>query len=134
MTATDIGSQIFVFGSNLAGRHGKGAALDARKHYGAIYGQGEGLQGRSYAIPTKGISPGYKQPMPVLPLHQIEWHVIRFIAFARSRPDLLFNVTRIGCGEAGYKDEQIGPMFFDAPSNCILPSEWQRMRFFGQAA
>jgi len=119
--------QIFTFGSNLAGRHGKGAAEHALKHHGAIYGQGEGLQGNSYAIPTKGLAPSRYEPMPVLPLHQIEWHVIRFLAFAREHPEMTFHVTRIGCGLAGYADEQIAPFFKDAPENCQLPEEWRRV-------
>lgn len=117
---------IFVFGSNLRGAHSKGAALDARKKHGAIYGQGEGLQGLSYGIPTKD------ERIQTLPLHRIEWHVIRFIDFARSRPDLRFHVTRVGCGLAGYSDEQMAPFFFDAPDNCFLPIDWQYLRYAGQ--
>lgn len=113
---------IFVFGSNLAGRHGKGAALFAKEHHGAIYGQGEGLQGRSYAIPTKENGPG--KSLVILPLKRIEWHVIRFLLFAQENPDMTFHVTRIGCGLAGYRDDQIAPFFEHAPANCILPEEW----------
>lgn len=111
-------TEIFVFGSNLAGRHGKGAALFARENHGAIYGQGEGLQGQSYAIPTKD------EQLKTLPLGRIFWHVMRFKSFALSRPDLTFNVTRIGCGLAGYRDSDIAPLFEGAPSNCRLPEEW----------
>jgi len=106
---------IFVFGSNLAGRHGKGAALYARQYHGAIYGQGVGLQGSSYAIPTKDAQ------IRTLPLNQIQQHVDDFNTFAASRPDLTFQVTPIGCGLAGYKPDQIAPMFKGAPTNCILP-------------
>ena len=109
---------VFVFGSNLAGRHGKGAALFARCWRGAIYGQGIGLQGNSYAIPTKN------ERLRTLPLYAIKQHVDTFLEFARSRPDLTFQVTRIGCGLAGYTDAQIKPMFEDAPLNCNLPPEW----------
>ncbi len=112
-------SEIFVFGSNLAGRHGKGAALHARKHHGAIYGQGVGLQGESYAIPTKD------ERLQTLPLDAIEAHVYWFLVFARERPDLTFRLTPIGCGLAGYKPEQIGPMFRDAHSNVIIPDEFK---------
>ena len=112
---------IFVFGSNLAGRHGKGAALTARQRYGAVYGQGEGLQGRSYAIPTKDYQ------LKSLPLTSIENHVKVFLDFARSRPHWIFNVTRIGCGLAGYSDWQIAPMFREAPKNCILPIDWHHV-------
>ena len=111
-------TQIFVFGSNLAGRHGKGAALWARKHRGAIYGQGEGLQGTSYAIPTKD------QRLNPLSLNQIKKHVDKFVEFAKLHPELDFLLTRIGCGLAGYTDSQIAPMFSDTPPNCILPDEW----------
>lgn len=111
-------TQIFVFGSNLAGRHGKGAALWARKHRGAIYGQGEGLQGTSYAIPTKD------QRLKPLALDQIKQHVDKFVEFAKLHPELDFLLTRVGCGLAGYTDSQIAPMFSDVPPNCILPEEW----------
>ena len=109
---------VFVFGSNLAGRHGKGAALTARERYGAIYGQGVGRQGNSYAIPTKD------HDLKPLPLDRIEHYVKEFVAYAHIHPDELFLVTRVGCGLAGYTDAQIGPMFADAPSNCELPVEW----------
>ena len=117
------GDTIFVFGSNLAGRHGKGAALFAKENHGAIYGQGEGLQGNSYAIPTKENGPG--KTLITLSLDRIEWHVVTFILFAQENPDLTFQVTRIGCGLAGYRDDQIAPFFEYAPANCILPEEWK---------
>lgn len=109
--------EIFVFGSNLAGRHGKGAALFARQNHGAIYGQGIGLQGSSYAIPTKDSN------IRTLPLDDIERHVYIFLEFAKSHPEMIFNITRIGCGLAGYKDYQIAPMFKNATSNCNLSKE-----------
>lgn len=114
--------RIFVFGSNLAGRHGKGAALYAKQHHGAIYGLGEGVQGDSYAIPTKDFS------LKSLPLSEIAKHVKKFVAFARTNWDLTFDVTRVGCGLAGYSDDQIGPFFKSAPSNCKLPAEWETYR------
>lgn len=113
--------RIFVFGSNLAGRHGKGAALTARRDYLAEYGVGQGRTGNSYAIPTKGYS------MEVLPLSAIECYVSRFIDYAKQHPELTFNVTRVGCGLAGYKDEQIAPFFADAPENCVLPEGWREL-------
>jgi hypothetical protein len=79
---------------------------------------GEGLQGSSYAIPTKD------ERIRTLPLDEVKKGVDRFLAFARNRPDLTFFVTRIGCGLAGYRDEQIGPMFAGAPANCELPDGW----------
>lgn len=112
---------VFVFGSNLAGRHGKGAALFAREARGAVYGRGIGFQGNSYAIPTKDHYLG------VLPLWRIEHYVEDFIIFAEDYPELNFEVTRIGCGYAGYHDYQIAPMFREAPSNCFLPKGWRGM-------
>lgn len=116
------GGAVFVFGSNTAGRHGKGAALFARQQRGAIYGQGEGLQGNSYAIPTKGQLPD--RTLVPLSLPEIRKHVQRFLAFAASRPDLQFEVTPIGCGLSSYAPEEIGPMFRGAPVNCRLPAEF----------
>jgi len=112
---------IFVFGSNLAGRHGKGAALYARQYHGAIYGRGVGLQGASYAIPTKDHN------IKTLSLHTIENHVRDFKEFAKNHPEMTFQVTRIGCGLAGYTDSVISPMFINAPANCILPIEWKHI-------
>lgn len=108
---------IFVFGSNLAGRHGKGAALFARQKCGATYGQGEGLQGDSYAIPTKDAQ------LRTLPLSEVQKHVETFLDFARQF-NAIFTVTRIGCGLAGYQDADIAPMFAAAQPNCILPDGW----------
>src|SRR5690606_31746914 len=108
---------IFVFGSNLAGRHGKGAALYARQNHGAIYGCGSGPQGNSYAIPTKTGN------LDILPLWFIQQEVEKFIEYANQHPELEFQLTPIGCGLAGYKPEQIAPMFKHAPSNVIIPKE-----------
>lgn len=96
---------IFVFGSNLAGRHGKGAALTAKQKYGAIQGQGYGLQGQSFAIPTKD------ECLRTLPIHRIQQYVDRFIAFTVGTPELKFNITPIGCGLAGYAPKDIAPLF-----------------------
>jgi hypothetical protein len=109
---------VFVFGSNLAGRHGKGAALWARQHRGAIYGQGTGLQGNSYAIPTKD------GKLRSLPLSDITHHVDVFLDFARSRPDLQFQLTPIGCGLAGFTPAQIGPLFAESHGNVEIPLEF----------
>ena len=109
---------IFVFGSNLAGRHGLGAAKYALYNHGARYGVGEGIQGESYAIPTKD------NTLKVLPLEEIRGHVDKFKQFAKEHPEYMFTVTRIGCGLAGYEDFQIAPMFDDCPVNCVLPNEW----------
>lgn len=109
---------VFVFGSNLAGRHGKGAALWAKQHRGAIYGQGRGIQGDSYAIPTKGWK------LETLPLSMIEGFVDEFLTFARKYHMLQFQLTPIGCGLAGYTRDQIEPMFKGGLPNIIWPPEW----------
>lgn len=108
-------NEIFVFGSNLAGMHGGGAAWVAYRKFGAIMGQGVGLQGRSYGIPT--MQGGVETIKP---------YVDEFIEFARSRQDLTFLVTRIGCGIAGFTDEEIAPLFEKAHEveNIVLPPDW----------
>lgn len=112
------GVVIFVFGSNLAGRHGKGAALTALRFYGAQIGQGVGRHGNSYAIPTKD------ERLNTLALNQIKGYVSGFLGHARANPDTAFLVTRVGCGLAGYKDEDIAPMFAKAPPNCFFDPRW----------
>lgn len=111
---------IFVFGSNEAGIHGAGAALHARKQRGAKLGVGFGPTGECYAIPTKD------RELCVLPLTEIQVYVEKFLDYAYENTEVEFEVTRIGCGLAGYKNEDIAPMFVSAPVNCILPSEWQK--------
>ncbi len=115
---------IFVFGSNLAGRHGKGAALFARQRRGAVPGEGVGLHGTSYAIPTKD------ERLKPLPLGAIKAFVEDFKAFARQHPEMTFEVTPIGCGLAGYTPEQIGPMFVGSPDNCMLPDVFTGKNLF----
>ena len=114
-----MSNQIFVFGSNLAGRHGKGAALCALKEHGATYGIGHGHVGNSYAIPTKD------EKLQPLHLITINYYVASFLEYARHNPNLEFLVTRVGCGLAGYTDKDIGPMFRYATSNCKLPDGWE---------
>lgn len=109
---------VFVFGSNLAGRHGKGAALHALRYHGARYGRGVGFMGQSYAIPTKDFA---LSPMPV---ELIRPYADRFILFASNHPELIFHLTRIGCGLAGYTDEQIAPLFQFATPNVYRPVGW----------
>ena len=108
-------NEIFDFGSNLAGAHGGGAARLACTRFGAIWGQGVGLQGQCYAIPT--MQGGVETIKP---------YVDEFIEFAKSHKELKFLVTRIGCGIAGFRDEQIAPLFRAAldASNVILPMEF----------
>lgn len=108
--------EIFTFGSNTQGRHGAGAALYARMHHGARYGQARGLQGNSYAIVTKEL----RRSHPPVALDDVRREVIEFIAFAASRPTWLFKVTPVGCGLAGFSPEDVAPMFRGAPSNVDL--------------
>lgn len=114
--------EIFVFGSNLAGRHGAGAALEAVQKYSAVLGQGEGLQGQSYAIPTKD-----RQLRP-LSVGAIATGAATFMGFARRNPSLRFLMTPVGCGLAGHTPDKIAPLFFSAPSNVVLPLGWARFR------
>ena len=107
--------EIFVFGSNLQGIHMGGAARIAYEKFGAVWGQGVGLQGSCYAIPTmQG------------PVSTIKPYVDEFIQFAKSHPENQFLVTRVGCGIAGFTDAQIAPLFRDAlPLPYVsLPKEW----------
>ena len=108
-------NQIFVFGSNLEGHHAGGAARLAHDRFGAIWGQGVGLQGQSYAIPT--MHGGVETIKP---------YVDEFIKFAKAHKEYIFLVTRIGCGIAGFKDSQIAPLFRDAMGcdNIALPREF----------
>lgn len=98
-------AEIFVFGSNLLGIHKKGAALTALEKHGAILGQGIGLQGNSYAIPTK------ETPRRSLDLISINKFVADFLLFAHYSPGDCYHVTKIGCGLAGWTPSQIAPMF-----------------------
>lgn len=112
--------EIFVFASNLGGFHGAGSAREALKNHGAMYGIGVGLWGKSYAIPTKDSN------LDVLTLDVIENYIIQFVEFAKTKPEWVFNIVAIGCGLAGFKPEDIAPMFDGAPSNCNLPSEFKK--------
>ena len=113
-------TDIFVFGSNRLGRHGKGAALAAVQKWGAKYGQGEGLQGRSYAIPTKST------PYESLSLTEIQGHVESFREFAVKHPEHRFLLTAIGTGYAGHKVQGVAPLFKDMPTNVMLPQVFMR--------
>lgn len=110
-------NEIFVFGSNLEGSHGGGAAKTAHNKFGAIWGQGVGLQGSSYGIPT--MHGGIEEISP---------YIDEFINFAIDNPKLTFLVTRVGCGIAGFHDAEIAPLFARAAdiSNIYLPeSFWE---------
>ena len=102
--------EVFVFGSNGFGAHSGGAAAMAVAKFGAIYGKAEGLQGQSYAINTMD---GFEVMVE---------QVARFIEFAREHPELKFLVTEIGCGIAGYKPEEVAPLFKNVPKNVVLPN------------
>ena len=109
--------QVFVFGSNCFGHHAGGAARFALDHYGAVWGQGEGMQGQSYAIPTmEGIE-------------NIGPAVERFIAYAKEHTELTFLVTPVGCGIAGYRAEEIAPFFKGAEDivNVYLPESFLKV-------
>jgi len=110
--------EVFVFGSNLAGMHGGGAAWVAWRQFGAIMGQGVGMQGQSYAIPTMHGG-----------VETIEPYVTEFIAFAKAHPELFFYVTRIGCGIAGFRDNEIAPLFAEAlgVENICLPESFMKV-------
>ncbi|MDE7496682.1 MAG: hypothetical protein K2M67_07525 [Muribaculaceae bacterium] len=116
---TSLGEdEVFVFGSNLAGNHAGGAARVARKRFGAIMGQGVGMQGQSYAIPT--MQGGVETIRP---------YVDDFIKLAREWDQTTFYVTRIGCGIAGFTDEEIAPLFAEALSlyNVRLPESFVKI-------
>lgn len=105
-------NEVFVFGSNLGGMHGGGAARTAYENFGAVWGEGVGHFGKTYAIPT--MQGGVETIKP---------YVDQFIAYAAEHPELTFYVTRIGCGIAGFRDEEIAPLFKDCKNmdNVVLP-------------
>ena len=105
-------NEVFVFGSNLGGMHGGGAARTAYENFGAVWGEGVGHFGKTYAIPT--MQGGVETIKP---------YVDQFIAYAAEHPELTFYVTRIGCGIAGFRDEEIAPLFKDCRDmdNVVLP-------------
>ena len=116
-------NEIFVFGSNLSGRHGKGAAKTALG-WGAKWGQSKGLQGRTYGIPTKDAN-----IRRTLTIREIKPFVDEFIEFAKNNENLTFLVTEIGCGLAGLKPKDVAPLFKDAVNvvNIHLPNRfWKK--------
>ncbi|TDN92758.1 hypothetical protein [Microbacterium sp. BK668] len=104
--------EVFVFGSNAAGAHGGGAARFAYDRFGAVWGQAEGLQGRSYGIDTMSGRAVFEEQAG------------RFVAFAAANTDLRFLVTEVGCGIAGYTPEQVAGFFRGAPGNVVLPESF----------
>lgn len=122
-TSPKPGSSVFVFGSNLAGIHGAGAAREAANKFGALYGSGQGWQpgNQSYAIPTKD------RRLRTLPLGEIKLYIDEFVRLTQS-PFVLnsgYWVTRVGCGLAGYQDHEIAPLFRGA-QNCSFPLPWRQ--------
>ena len=113
-------NQVFVFGSNMSGIHGAGAAKFARVFCGAVMGVAEGPTGAAYAIPT--VKEHIAGP---LPLDQVQAAISRFLSYAKEAPDMEFFVTRIGCGLAGFTDQQIAPLFKKASTNCSMPHPWK---------
>ncbi len=114
---TSLGpNEVFVFGSNIHGQHMGGAARVAFDKFGAVWGQGVGLQGQSYAIPTMEGGVDY-----------VAGYVDEFVLFAKAHPELFFWVTRIGCGIAGFRDEEIAPLFEAASDldNVALPESFR---------
>lgn len=112
-------SQVFVFGSNEAGVHGAGAAKTALEKYGAVWGKCYGHHGKSFAIPTKD------EFIETMQLNNIHLYVNGFLAYAIGHPKLTFLVTRIGCGLAGFEDQEIAPMFRGAPKNVKFDAKWK---------
>lgn len=129
-------STIFVFGSNTAGIHGGGAALTAYKKHGARWGMSYGHHGNSFALPTKGhivvysripAADGKHEGFAIgdtLTIAEINEYVRGLLMYAKHHPEHEFQITRLGCGLAGLKDEDVAPLFFVAPSNCSFDDKW----------
>jgi hypothetical protein len=111
--------EIFVFGSNQAGRHAGGAARLARERFGAEDGVGEGLTGQAYAFPT--LTTAFEKVTRA----SFEVSRDRLFATARAHPDKTFLLTKVGCGIAGFSEDQIRPLFANPPANVILPEDWR---------
>jgi hypothetical protein len=118
-----IEEPIFVFGSNLAGRHGRGAALSAAKEYGAVSGVGEGRSGHAYAIPTKD------KGLNTRPLEAVLESLSAFHEEARSNPNRQYRLTKVGCGLAGLPEDVIRDFALaHSPENVLLPGQWESLR------
>lgn len=115
-------NQIFVFGSNEAGRSGRGAAKQALDHFGAVYGVGEGLTGQSYAFPTLD---GNIQQFPLtVRSTKLSTSRDKLYETCRQHPELEFLLTEVGCGLAGYSEDYMKSFFTNVPANLILPEGW----------
>lgn len=111
--------RVFVFGSNLLGIHGAGAAAYAFDDLGAYWGVGEGIMGNSYALPTC-----YRPGEPVT-MMELAVYVQNFLDYAGDHPELRFFVSQVGCGLAGFREDEVAPLFAEAPDNCDLPPGWR---------
>lgn len=110
--------EVFVFGSNYAGNHAGGAARQAHDDFGAEMGIGEGLTGACYAFPT------LESDMNRRGRRGLEMSRNRLYSTARALPDMQFLLTKVGCGIAGYPEDEMKSLFADAPENVILPEDW----------
>lgn len=128
-----MAASVFVFGSNLRGIHGAGAALHAARWLGAVRGQGEGPMGGTAFVPSCYAVATKADPRTPLPKAQVESGVGRFLDYASAHSDLTYQVTRLGCGLAGFSDAEIAPLFDGASSNCRLPGLWLARRDDGVA-
>ncbi len=120
MTITDPKRPVFVFGSNKAGRHGKGAALHAKKAWGAAQGVGEGPTGQSYALPTKD------EKLRSMTLDEVDAAIGRFVDHAKDNTDKLFLLTPVGCGLAGNDAREVAALVRakEPPANVVLTTSW----------
>jgi hypothetical protein len=112
-------NEIFVFGSNQRGAHAGGAARLAKEKFGAQEGVGEGLTGQSYAFPT--LTANFEKVSRA----SLEASRDRFLAIARQNPEKTFLLTKVGCGIAGFTEDEIRPLFKNAPANVGLPEDWR---------
>jgi hypothetical protein len=112
-------NEIFVFGSNTAGRHGAGAARQAREVWGAVLGVGEGVTGQCYAFPT------LDDQLNQRPIEAIEKSVQLLYSTCEQNADKTFLLTKVGCGLAGYSENTMKNLFTNTPANLILPLDWQ---------
>lgn len=113
------GAWTYVFGSNLAGKHARGTARIARVNFRADFGCGLGPTGHAYALATHGSN------LKALALATVEQHILSFLRHARANPTQDFFITRVGCENGDFQDDQIGPLFASAPDNCSLPDRWK---------
>lgn len=112
-------NEIFVFGSDLAGRHGAGAALQAAQQFGAEYGVGEGITGQCYAFPT------LDRRLEKIPRRWLEESRDMLFKTCLVNPEKQFLLTKVGCGLAGFPETTMRALFADPPVNLILPEDWK---------